>query len=226
MDINRASPRPFGEIFGLWLKVFKMDDAFFAAEAPRVSNGNVLLALLIYAVVVSMLAVIPHQAGYSQILLQHYFGNTPATQTQFPVCILLVELVLLLLSFYISITLYHLSAKLLGAGSAGSFSTLAYLVSLFYFPLGIVVAVVNLIPSLFLGALLVLAVGIYRIVLTVRAIRFNYQLSTGRAVEAYFLPVVVIFGLVLIGIVILALLAPSLGSIFSNVIRGLGTPVP
>ena len=50
-NISETSPRPFGEIFGLWLKVFKMDEVFFASEAPRKSTGNVLLALLIYAVV-------------------------------------------------------------------------------------------------------------------------------------------------------------------------------
>jgi hypothetical protein len=88
--------------------------------------------------------------------------------------------------------------------------------------------VLGLIPCL--GALLSLAVAIYSIILAVRAIKVNYQFTTGRAVAAYFIPVVVIFVVIfllaVVVAVIVALLAPSMGNIFSNIINGLGTPVP
>ena len=60
-----------------------------------------------------------------------------------------------------------------------------------YIPLGIAGSVLGLIPCL--GALLSLAVAIYSIILAVRAIKVNYQFTTGRAVGAYFIPVAVIF---------------------------------
>jgi hypothetical protein len=223
---STSSPRPFGEIFSLWLKVFQMDEPFFAAEAPRASNGNTLLALLIYAVVAVIFGLIQRQIGFRQLFLQRYFGNSPSFNI--PICVPLVALVAVPLGYYIGIGLIHLAAKLLGARGTGSFTTLAYLVSLFYIPLGIVSTVLSLIPCL--GGLLSLAVSIFVIVLSVRAIKVNYHFTTGQAVGAYFIPVAVILVLViLIAVfvaVVVALLAPSMGNIFQNVIRNLGTPVP
>jgi hypothetical protein len=222
---SSTSPRPFGEIFGLWLKVFQMNEPFFAAEAPRASNGNTLLALLIYAVVSVILGFIQRTIGFRQLFLQRYFGNN-SPSFNIPICLPLIALVAVPLGYYIGIGLIHLAAKIFGG--AGSFSTLAYLVSLFYIPLGIASSVLSLIPCL--GPVLSLAVAIYSIILSVRAIKVNYTLTTGRAVAAYFTPVVVILVIVIlisiVLVVILALLGPSVGNIFSNVIRNLGTPGP
>jgi hypothetical protein len=221
---STSSPRPLGEIFGLWMKVFQMDEPFFAAEAPRASNGNTLVALLIYAVVTVIIGIIQRQIGFRSIFLQRYLGNNPGANV--PICLPLIAIVTVPLGYYIGIGLIHLSAKIFGG--SGSFTTLAYLVSLFYVPLGIVSLVLGLIPCL--GALISLAVAIFTIVLTVRAIKVNYRLTTGQAVGAYFVPVVVILAIIIvlsiIAIVILALLAPSAGNIFQNIIRNLATPVP
>jgi hypothetical protein len=221
-----SSPRPLGEIFGLWLKVFQMNEPFFAAEAPRASNGNTLLALLIYGVVAVIFGFIQRAIGFRQLFLQRYFGNSG--NANIPICIPLIALVAVPLGYYIGVGLIHLSSKLLGARGVGSYTTLAYLGSLFYVPLGMVATLLSLIPCL--GALLSLAVGIYVIILWVRAIKVNYQFTTGRAVGAYFIPagviLVVVFLLAVVVAVIIALLAPSMGNIFSNIINGLGTPVP
>ena len=223
---STSSPRPFGEIFGLWLKVFKMDEPFFAAEAPRASNGNTLLALLIYAVVAVIFSFLQRAIGSVPAFMQKYLGNSARTDT--PICVPFIVLVAVPLGFYIGMGIYHLLAKLFGARGEGSFTTLAYLVSLFYIPLGIVSTALSLIPCL--GSLLSLAVSIFIIVLMVRVIKVNYQLSTGRAVWVYFAPLLAIFVLLIlvsiVMIVVLAMLGPSIGNIFSNVIRGLGTPVP
>jgi hypothetical protein len=219
-----STPRPFGEIFSLWMKVLQMDEPFFAAEAPRASNGNTLLALLIYGVVAVIFGLVQRAIGFRQLFLQRYFGNSPSFNI--PICLPLVAIVLVPLGFYIGIGLIHLSAKIFGG--KGSYSTLAYLMSLFSVPLGMVSTVLSLIPCL--GGLLSLAVSIYSIVLAVRAIKVNYRLTTGKAVGAYFVPVavifVIVFLLVLVVIVIAALLAPSMGNIFQNVIQNLGTPAP
>jgi len=218
------SPRPIGEIFGLWLKVFQMDEPFFAAEAPRASTGNTLIALIIYAVVAVIFGFIQRAIGFRQLFLQRYFGNSPSFNV--PICLPLIALVAVPLGYYIGVGLVHLAAKLFGG--AGSFSTLAYLVSLFYVPLGMVITLVSLIPCL--GTLLALAGDVFVIILWVRAIKVNYRLTTGRAVGAYFVPAVVILVILLvlvaIAAVILALLAPSVGNIFQNIIRNLATPVP
>jgi hypothetical protein len=220
-----SSPRPFGEIFSLWLKVFQMDEPFFAAERPRASNGNTLLALLIYAVAAVIFAFIQRQIGFRQLFLQRYLGgNSP--NLDIPICLPLVALVAVPLGYYIGMGITHLVAKLFGG--AGSFSSLAYLVSLFYVPLGIVSSLLSLIPCL--GGLLALAAGIFSIVLMVRVIKVNYQLSTGKAVWVVLTPLLVILVLVIllsvVVVVILALLAPSVGNIFSNIINGLATPAP
>ncbi len=221
-----TSPRPFGEIFSLWLKVFRMDEPFFAAEAPRASNGNTLLALLIYAVAAVIFGFIQRQIGFRQVFLQRFLGGNNSPNFDIPICLPLVALVAVPLGYYIGMGITHLVAKLFGG--TGSFGSLAYLVSLFYVPLGIVSSFLSLIPCL--GGLLSLAVGIFSIVLIVRVIKVNYQFSTGRAVLVFFAPLVVILiisiALSVVVVVILALLAPSVGNIFSNIINGLGTPVP
>ncbi len=221
-----TTPRPFGEIPSLWLKVFQMNDAFFAAEAPRARNGNTLLAVIILAVVTTIFGFLQEAIGSTNQLIQRFFGtNTPQPNIQggYLVCGLLVALVLTPIGYYIGMGILHLGAVIFGG--RGSYTTLAYLVSLFYVPLGIAGAVVALIPCL--GALISLAIGIYSIVLTVRALKVNYQLTTGRAVGAYFLPTLVIlllFGICLV--VVLVLLAPTMGNIFSNMIPNFRTPVP
>jgi hypothetical protein len=221
---STSSPRPFGEIISLWLKVFQMDEAFFAAEAPRASNNNTLVALILYAVVWLIVGFIQRQF-VSQLLNQRLFGNSP--QVNFPVCLPIIMIVVVPLGYYIGIGLMHLGAMIFGG--RGSFTTLAYLVSLFYIPLGIVSALLGFIPCV--GGLISLAVAVFQIILSVRVLKVNYQLSTGRAVGAYFVPTVVIFiifGCIIALAVLVALVAmgPAIGGIFSNVIQQLATPVP
>jgi hypothetical protein len=230
MDINTGSapvsPRPFSEIPGLWLKVFQMDEAFFAAEAPRAGHKNTLIAVLIDAVIATIFAFIQSQIRITPLFLERYIGKTPypSVPVWWQGSTLLLTLLVVPVSFYIFMGLFHLVAT--AFGGKGNFTTLAYLVSLLYVPLGIAIALVNLIPCL--GILIALCLGIYRIILTIRAIQFNYQLTTGKAVWAYFLPTVVILVIILPVCVIgtLALMGPSIGTIFSNVIQGLGTPAP
>jgi hypothetical protein len=217
-----SSPRTFGEITSLWLKVFQMDEAFFAAEAPRASTNNTLVALLIYAVVAMIVGFIQRQFGLSQLLNQRVFGNTP--NVNIPLCLPIILIVVVPLGYYIGIGLMHLGAMIFGG--RGSFTSLAYLVSLFYIPLGIVSALLGLVPCV--GGLISAAAGIFQIILSVRALKVNYQLSTGRAVGAYFVPAAVIL-IIIVPICVIAMLAvmgPAIGGIFSNVMQNLATPAP
>jgi hypothetical protein len=207
-DTNIVSPRPFSEIPGLWLKLFRMDVAFFASEAPRVSGRNTLLAVLIYAVAAFIFASI-------EVLF---------TKTNFGFCVPPAQFVLVWFAFYANIGIVHLCAKLFGG--KGSFTALAYLASLFVVPLGILSGLLSLIPSPAITYIILAVTMVYNIILMVRAIKVTYQLSTGRAAAAYLTPfsVLIIFSICMIGI--LALLGPSVGTIFSNVIQGMGTPAP
>ena len=53
-----TSPRPFGEIPGLWLKVTQMTEEFMAQEASRASGTTVLISVVILAVVSAILSAI------------------------------------------------------------------------------------------------------------------------------------------------------------------------
>jgi hypothetical protein len=87
-------------------------------------------------------------------------------------------------------------------------------------------ALLGLIPCL--GGLISAAAGIFQIILSVRAVKVNYQLSTGRAVGAYFIPAAVILIIIvpICVIAVLAIMGPAVGGIFSNVMQNLATPAP
>jgi hypothetical protein len=217
MDNNSASPRPFREIPGLWLKVFQMNEPFFAAEAPRASEGNTLVPICIngFALVFESIVVMS---------IKEYFANN---FTLIPIALLLVVALILttpviLIGFYLNIGLSSLGASIFGG--KGNFSTLAYLVSLFFVPITIITVLLGSIP--YVGSLIGIGLGIYGIVLTICAIKVVYKLSTGRAVGAFFSPMILFLLIPACMIGILAKLGPTTGNIFSNLIRGLGTPVP
>jgi len=219
-----SSPRTFGEITSLWLKVFQMDEAFFAAEAPRTSSSNTLVALLIYAVVAVFVAFVQRAIGFRSLLFSRFLGNHP--NLNIPICLPLIVIVTVPIGYYIGIGLIHIGANIFGG--KGSFTTLAYLVSLFRVPLGIVAGVLGLIPCL--GALIALAAAIFEIVLSVRAIKVTYRIGTGQAIGAFFVPAIVLFIIILvilavIAVIIFAIMGPTFGNIFSNIIQNM-PPAP
>jgi hypothetical protein len=216
-----ASPRPFGEIPGLWTKVFQMTEQFFAQEAPRASGSNTLISVLIMGVVSSVLATISSLiwGGTQMAFLPPEYREAMAVGAGSNlVCSLCSTLIGTAIGFYLGNGLVYLGARIFGG--TGDFTTQAYLTSLFAVPVGIVAGLVGLVPCV--GLIAVLAVGIYALVLNVRAVKVAHNLTTGQAVAAVFVPAVVIGVLVAcLAVVGLAILGPAISNVFENIVTNL-----
>ena len=226
-----ASPRPFSEIPSLWLKVTQMTEAFFAGEAPRASQGNTLVSILVYAVISAILTALSVFVGGGLEALSRLpeFGQQPEMGATYGaglgstvLCFACVGLIAVPLSFYLNNGLNYLGAHVLGG--TGSFGAQAYLMSLFVVPLGIVASLVSLVP--FVGGCISFFVGLYVIFLNVRLNKAVHQLTTGRAIVAALWPVALLFLISCVTISILLLLGPVVGNVFSNIVQNLGTPTP
>jgi Yip1 domain len=116
----------------------------------------------------------------------------------------------------------QLAARLLGG--VGTFTQLAYAFAAYLAPMSIVTSVLGLIP--FVACLNVL-LGLYGLVLNVIAVKAVHRFDWGRAVIASvaFVVVILVIG-ACVAAIFLALLGPVIGTVFSNVIQGLETPLP
>lgn len=85
--------------------------------------------------------------------------------------------------------IYHLLAVLFGG--KGTFGRMAYALAAYMAPLSIITTLVNIIPVV--GSCLAAPLGIYSIVLNVRALMASHDLSVGRALGVIFLPGILIF---------------------------------
>ena len=89
--------------------------------------------------------------------------------------------------FLIGVGIYHLIAKLLGG--TGEYGRLAYLSAAFSAPLGIVTALLSLIP---LAGCVTPLIGLYTLVLSYFAVKVEHQLSSGRAIMVILIPALVL----------------------------------
>jgi hypothetical protein len=109
-------------------------------------------------------------------------------------------------------------------GGTGTFTQLTYAVAAYVAPMSIVTSLLGLIPLVgCLNALL----GIYGLFLNVVAVKAVHRFDWGRAVissAALLIVVLVLVGCIMV--VFLALLGPAIGTVFSNIIQDLGTPIP
>jgi hypothetical protein len=216
--------RPFGDIPSLWLKIFKMDETWFAQEAPRASSSNTLISLVIYAIISGILGGLVwlvNRGIYSGMMSRYGGGNFGQGGFGGVVCGLCLGIFGTLLGFYLANGLTFLGAKVLGG--TGSFTPQTYLVSLFTIPIGILASLVSLIPCL--GALVALALSIYALILNVRVIKVVHNLTTGKAIVAVLWIVVVALLIGCCVAVSLLMLGPAVGNVFSNIIQNVG-PTP
>ncbi len=240
------SPRSFGEVPPLWLKVLRMSEAFFAQEALRASGSNALISVLILAVVTAVLsgltALIGGGSQAASMLLSdmppELAGATAAGAGTSALCSVCQGAVQTLLGFYIANGIVYLGARIFGG--KGDFGTQTYLQSLFSVPIGIVMGVVGLVMGV-LGALisgvagpsnvgvivvslLLVAVSlpliVYSIVLNVRVVKVTHDLSTGKAVAAIFVPSLILtVGVACLVGVVLVILGPAIGEMFEDVVN-------
>ncbi len=131
-----GSPHPFYEIPGLWLRLFKMTEQFFAQESTRASISNTLISILIHTVVTAIFSVI---SSFLSGSMQR--SNIPpeypkAVAGKFALysacCLVFITPV----GFYLSNGLLCLGARILGG--VGDYETQTYLQALYTVPLGFV----------------------------------------------------------------------------------------
>jgi len=116
----------------------------------------------------------------------------------------------------------HLIAR--AVGGTGSFGQLVYAFAAYMAPLTIVSSMLGVVPLL---NCVTIPLGFYGLFLNILAIKAVHDISWGKALLS---SVVVIAGIMIFVavfvIVILALLGPAIGNVFSNIIEEIGTPVP
>jgi hypothetical protein len=219
----QTSPRPFGEIPSLWVKVTQMTERFFAQEAPRASTSNTLIGVLILAaitMVTSTLSSLIMGGTQTALLPAEYRDAAAVTAGQNVLCSLCGGLIVTVVGFYLGNGLAYLGARVLGG--SGDFGTQTYLQSLFAVPLGAVAGLVSLVPCI--GFIVALVPLIYAIVLNVRAVKVVHNLTTGKAAVAVLWPaliLVLISCLAVFVVFVLALLGPGIGNIFENIVTNI-----
>jgi hypothetical protein len=138
------------------------------------------------------------------------------------VCGVPVSAVFSIVGLVIVAGIAQLVARMLGG--TGTFTQLAYAFAAYLAPMGVVTSILSLIPII--GCLNVL-LGLYGIFLNVVAVKAVHRFDWGRAVisSLAFLIVIIVLA-ACVAVVFVALLGPVVGNVFSNVIQGLGTPLP
>jgi hypothetical protein len=109
-------------------------------------------------------------------------------------------------------------------GGEGTFEKLAYAISAYASPLGIVTSLLSLVPIV---NCLSLPVGLYGIFLNILAVKSVHRFSWGKAIAssvAVIALILILIACLIIGV--LALMGPAIGSVFSNIIQEMGTPMP
>ena len=226
--VEEPTPRPFAEIPPLWLKIGHMNEDFFAAELPHTSVRNTIYSVLVFTAVSMLMTIVSSLLGR----LVASFSNTAAVQsTEFAtflvtmtVSLCCFSLFLVPISFYANNGLTYAAAHIFGG--KGSFSSQAYLSSLFTVPLGIlssVFALVSAVPvaGLYLALVITLVVSVFHVIFTVRIFKVVHHLTTGRAVAAVLSPYLLLL-IPLCMIAVLALMGPAIGGVFSSIT----TPMP
>lgn len=126
-----------------------------------------------------------------------------------------IPIVMVLFVIFNGIT--HGIAKLLGG--TGEFEQLLFTVATYTVPISIVTSIINSIPYIgFIG----LFISLYAIALNVISVKAVHELDWGRSVAASLLIPIIFACLAVCVIVLLTLMGPAIGSVFSNVIEGLG----
>ena len=182
----------------------------FAQEMGKASWDIVWVQLLIEAVLSALI-------GYLGILITpNRFSSlmTPGAPPMDPGILQAVNLggslgsiILVPLGFFLIMGIFYLLAK--AFGGTGTFLAQCYTLLLIGVPMGIISGLVLLVPLL--GALLILAVAVYQIVLEIFAFMAVHRLSGGKASAVVLIPIGAIFLLVICGVVVLvAVIAASL----------------
>lgn len=208
-----------------WIKALTQPSeetyAAIASDAVPGSDSKAYTWVFLASIISQLIAVIASFAFYRTTTLA---GPGGAAFEQFrsssPLISLICSPIFAAISVLLFIVLTGITQLIAGAfGGTGTYSKLLYTTAAFSAPMAILTAVLGLIP--FVGCFN-LVLGIYSIVLDVIAVKAVNQFSWGKAILSSLVIwiLLLIFAAVIV-IVILAILGPSIGNIFSNIVREL-----
>jgi hypothetical protein len=194
-------------------------------QDPNAGIGKAYLWVVIGGLISFLVAAI-FQAAFGGVYSKFFeqFGIEGFRTGNFFVtllCGLPVSIIAVLIVFTINTGILHLIALMLGG--RGAFGDLLYAYASFGVPLGLVTSLVASIP--FVNCLSVF-LGIYGFVLGIIAINAVHKFGWGKAVLTAIIIPLIFFFLACCTAAGLALLAPSLSEVFSDILKGLeGVPL-
>lgn len=173
----------------------------FDAQLPSANWQAVWIGLAILGLVRGVTSAIGAAFASAVTINNHvYLPSSPASS-------FFSGLFGVFIGFFIGVGILYLIARLFGG--IGSFLGYAYLISLFYVPLGIVSAVFGLLPII--GAIIGLLIGIFEVYLAIQATASAHRLPMDRATWVVLIPVIIAFVLLLLIFFALAALFVTLG---------------
>ena len=182
------------------------------ASDPAATGGRAYLWVIVANIIGVLVQIALIYIQIQQFIEPGFSGFVLSTLLTTGVGVAVASLV----GFFIASGVTHLIARLLGG--RGTYSVLAFAYASYSAPLTLVNYVLGGLP---LGVLLncvTIATGLYALVLAVTAVRAVHQLDTGKAIVAV-LAIPLLFLCLAVGIIVmLAILGPSIGNIFSEII--------
>jgi hypothetical protein len=179
----QAAPLPLGEAIrqlpSQYIKVVftKRSAAVFAEEQSKASWGSVWLQLMFYALVIAVIVLV---SG----LITNPVSNGPELIFIIIFAIIFV-LIVISIFFFISTGIFYVLAR--AFGGKGTFLAQSYSLLLITVPLGILMALLGLIPGV--GRSVSLVINGYIILLSIRMIMGVHHLSKGKATAVILIPV-------------------------------------
>ena len=166
-----------------WVNTITKPKETFAAEKGNASMGKAAVNYIIAGVISGVIAFLATLIGLSQT----GSATTTAIGAGLGALGIIVSPIVTLIGAFIGVGIIWIFAKILGG--KGTYTQLFFLVSLFAIPMA-VIGLVIVIPAV--GSILGLLVGLYTLYLWVIAVQSSQELSTGRAVAAVLIPVILI----------------------------------
>ena len=180
-----------------WVNTITKPKETFAAEKGNASMGKAAVNYIIAGVISGVIAFLATLIGLSQT----GSATTTAIGAGLGALGIIVSPIVTLIGAFIGVGIIWIFAKILGG--KGTYTQLFFLVSLFAIPMA-VIGLVIVIPAV--GSILGLLVGLYTLYLWVMAVQSSQELSTGRAVAAVLIPIILI-GIIIAILAVIGLMA-------------------
>ena len=213
-----SSPLPLSEAIAQlpnqYVKVLTKPSALtFAGEMGKASWDIFWVQLIGYAVIAGILGYLRTLIPGAAMAYSNPGLASPVTAGMLEAVALLTSvgnIIFIPISFFIGQGIIYLLAK--AFGGTGTFLRQGYTYLLIAVPVGIITAVLGLIPVL--GGVAAFGLGIYSLILQIFSLMPVHRLSGGKATAVVLIPIVAAFVLVIVLIIILvAVIASSMHSI-------------